>query len=186
MKPWYKSKTILGTLLSALGTVAAVFGVQITPDMQAELATAIPLAITGAGTVLAIFGRLRAQVSVGLGKGNDGGVLAILVAGVLSVVLLAACAAPVADTPAQRVYAAQSDYAAAQLVALAYIENPSAKPAVVTAIRTADALAHAALAKAQAAARDGDDPAAPALIAAADQAVRRLVILTPAPHMVTP
>lgn len=98
---------------------------------------------------------------------------------VLLALALGACAAQEAETPAQTVYALQSDYAAAQVAALGYLESAAPTPTVVAAIRDADAAAMDALTAAQTAVRAGDNPALPALIATARHAVRQLARLVP-------
>lgn len=76
----------------------------------------------------------------------------------LAFLALAACASLQAQTPAQRVYAAQSDYNALLVVAVAYESQPRCLAEVklncsdvkaVTEIRKADNAAHAALRAAQ-------------------------------------
>lgn len=56
-KPWYKSKTIWGSIVAVLALVAGIFGYQIGPDAQAEIVTGLVGVVGGA---FAIYGRIKA------------------------------------------------------------------------------------------------------------------------------
>jgi hypothetical protein len=59
-KPWFLSKTIWGSLISASAALATVFGLSIDGQTQAELAE-IVVQLTGAvGALMAIYGRFAA------------------------------------------------------------------------------------------------------------------------------
>ncbi|MGD8564472.1 MAG: hypothetical protein PVG03_18165 [Desulfarculaceae bacterium] len=63
-KPWYQSKTIIGTLVSAAAIVAAAVGFRI-PEAEVQSITEVILALGGAvGTGLAIWGRLTADKKI--------------------------------------------------------------------------------------------------------------------------
>lgn len=184
-KHWYQSKTIIGALITALASVVQMFGYAIPAALQVEIVNAVILLATAGGAVLAIVGRIRAETKIGPAKGGSGPTGAALAIG-LAVFLspmVTACASFAAQTPAQTVYAIQSDYAAAQAAAVTYIQSDQTNPRVVKAIQTADATAWDALQAAQIAVREGSDPAAPALIETARHAVQMLaeLVLDPIP-----
>jgi hypothetical protein len=61
LKPWFFSKTIWGSLVSASAALATVFGLSIDGQTQVEL-TEIAVQIAGAaGALLAVYGRLSAK-----------------------------------------------------------------------------------------------------------------------------
>lgn len=177
-KPWYLSRTVLGILISVAAKALATWGYEIDPALQADLVTLILHLVGFGGDALALFGRVRATRRVTLGGGGDvaKGLMLALLLGALVAGGPVACAARVeTTTSAQAVYALKADFLAAQYAALRYIESPVAAPAAVTAIRAAEGMAYAALVEAEAAAREGADPCLPALLAAADAAVARLL-----------
>lgn len=79
------------------------------------------------------------------------------------------------STPAQTVYAIQSDYNAALSAAVEYVESGRASPEARKAIVRLDDVAYSAIAAAREAVRSGDPPTIPAAIAAARAAVAELV-----------
>lgn len=176
-KPWYLSRTVLGVLISVAAKALATWGYEIDPALQADLVTLILHLVGFGGDALALFGRLRATRRVTLGGGDVAkGLLLALLLGALVAGGPVACAARVeTQSPAQAVYALKADFLAAQYAALRYVESPVAAPAAVTAIQAAEGVAYAALVEAEAAAREGADPRLPALLAAADAAVARLL-----------
>ncbi|WP_142847088.1 hypothetical protein [Telmatospirillum sp. J64-1] len=180
-KPWYLSRTILGSLLSSVSAFLAIFGVQISPELQGQVVELVLAISTAGGLLLTIIGRIKARSGINFGRSSgtgSGTALALLLATPLALtLLLGACATPAAQSPAQRVYALQADYTAAQAMAVGYVESSAAKPAVVAVIQEADAAAYVALGRAQSAVRAGDDPLIPSLIATAEHAVKRLVAL---------
>lgn len=186
-KPWYLSKTILGTIVAFAASVLQYFGLPLPAELQGEIVETLLLALSAGGAVLAVIGRIRASAGLSLGvpKPPGPGALALVLA-LLILPILSACATPLASTPAQTVYALQADYASAQMAAVTYLEDPAADREAAAAIRAADDAAMQALTAAQAAVRSGADPAAPALIAAARAAVRRLVVAVPAPRAPPP
>jgi len=56
-KPWYKSKTIWGSIVAVLALVAGAFGYSVGPDAQAEIVTSLVGVVGGA---FAIYGRIKA------------------------------------------------------------------------------------------------------------------------------
>ena len=56
-KPWYKSKTIWGSIVAVLALAAGAFGYEVGPEAQEEIVTAVIGVVGGA---LAIYGRIKA------------------------------------------------------------------------------------------------------------------------------
>lgn len=56
-KPWYKSKTIWGSIVAVLALIAGAFGYNVGPEAQAEIVTGL---IGVVGGVFAIYGRIKA------------------------------------------------------------------------------------------------------------------------------
>lgn len=56
-KPWYKSKTIWGSIVAVLALIAGAFGYSVGPEAQEEIVTAL-IGIVGGG--FAIYGRIKA------------------------------------------------------------------------------------------------------------------------------
>jgi len=56
-KPWYKSKTIWGSIVAVLALAAGAFGYEVGPDAQAEIVTSLIGVVGGA---FAIYGRIKA------------------------------------------------------------------------------------------------------------------------------
>ena len=56
-KPWYKSKTIWGSIVAILALIAGAFGYSVGPEAQAEIVTGIVGLI---GAAFAIYGRIKA------------------------------------------------------------------------------------------------------------------------------
>lgn len=56
-KPWYKSKTIIGSIVAILALVAGAFGYEFGPEAQEGIVTGAVGVIGGA---LAIYGRVKA------------------------------------------------------------------------------------------------------------------------------
>lgn len=60
-KPWYSSRTILGSLIAVAAALAGVVGISIDQDTQSMMVDAILQIVTVGGSILAIFGRLSAD-----------------------------------------------------------------------------------------------------------------------------
>jgi hypothetical protein len=161
-----RSKTIIGGLVTALPLVMRLAGVDMPPDSEiqafgASLQTLIDAIALVVGQALVWWGRLTAKTQLTV---RPGGGTAVLVALLAVGLLAAACASRIAETPAQRVFAAQADFNGALAVAVAYESQPRclegqsrvsacSDPAVVTVIRLAYLDAAAALGAAQTAVR---------------------------------
>lgn len=63
-KPWYKSKTIWGSIVAFGATVAGVFGLEIGADEQKQIVEALAALGGVAGLVLTIVGRVKAKGAV--------------------------------------------------------------------------------------------------------------------------
>jgi uncharacterized membrane protein len=64
MKAWYQSKTVWGALIAVGSSLLQIKGIELSADMQADLAN-IALTLAGvAGGLLAISGRLRAATGI--------------------------------------------------------------------------------------------------------------------------
>lgn len=64
MKAWYQSKTVWGALIAVGSSLLQIKGIELSADMQADLAN-IALTLAGvAGGLLAIYGRLRAATGI--------------------------------------------------------------------------------------------------------------------------
>lgn len=64
MKAWYQSKTVWGALIAVGASLFQATGMEVTPDVQADLAD---LAVTFAGVVggiVSIYGRLSADTVI--------------------------------------------------------------------------------------------------------------------------
>ncbi|MCK8781764.1 hypothetical protein M0654_17420 [Rhizobium sp. NTR19] len=63
-KHWYRSKTVWGALIAVAASLLQVAGLQLGPDVQADL---VELIVTSAGVVgglLAIYGRIVADSGI--------------------------------------------------------------------------------------------------------------------------
>lgn len=181
------SRTILGVVLSLVFKLMALYGAEVSPELQGEITQLAFLAASFAGDAVAVWGRFRAERPLRLlstGGGDPGGGIARLfllafLFGALAVTGPVACASKVeTETPQQQVYAIKSDLVAVQTVAATMVESPQTPAVIVTAIRTANAVAVAAVDAAEAAVRGGDPATVPALIAAAVEAVDQFHQLT--------
>ncbi|TCV71491.1 hypothetical protein [Neorhizobium sp. S3-V5DH] len=64
MKAWYQSKTVWGALIAVGSSLLQIKGIELSADMQADLAN-IAVTLAGvAGGLLAISGRLRAATGI--------------------------------------------------------------------------------------------------------------------------
>ncbi|MBC06341.1 hypothetical protein [Thalassospira sp.] len=177
-KNWWQSKTIIGAVVSLVSTLLASFGVAIAPEMQTEIVTVL-ISFGGViGTCLSIYGRISAKHTIG--KINKSAVrsiaIALLVFGGLGLAGPIACASYTAyeaeeATPAQTVFALQSDYNAALATATEFVRSPNTDPDVADTIRRLEIAAHDALMTAQKAVRSGDSPTIPVAISAARSAM---------------
>lgn len=169
VKPWYQSKTILSLAALAILQVFRRLGMDIMPADAQELA---PLLIDGVSALflaLAAHGRVTAKSSiasssVATSPGAPTIVPALLLVFGLALAGPVACASLEAETPAQRVYAVQADLLTPINMAGAYVARDDADPVIKERIQKLVKTASEAVHAAQDAARDGDDPAIPALL----------------------
>lgn len=64
-KTWYRSKTVWGALIAVAASLLQVAGVDLTPQVQSDLAD-LAIAFAGAiGGALSIYGRISAQALIG-------------------------------------------------------------------------------------------------------------------------
>lgn len=64
-KTWYRSKTVWGALIAVAASLLQVAGVDLTPEVQSDLAD-LAIAFAGAiGGALSIYGRISAQALIG-------------------------------------------------------------------------------------------------------------------------
>ncbi|WP_316978034.1 hypothetical protein [Shumkonia mesophila] len=161
-----RSKTIIGGLLTTVPLIMRIAGVEAPPEAEIEalgasLQTLIDVGAEAVGLALVIWGRITAKTAL---TAKPGGGTAAMVALLAVGLLLGACASMQAETPAQRVFAAQADFNAPLAVAVAYESQPRclegqsqlagcSDPAVVDILRSAYRDAAAALAAAQTAVR---------------------------------
>lgn len=65
IKTWYQSKTVWGALIAVAASILQVAGLELGPASQAELAD-IAVAIAGAvGALVALYGRIVANATIG-------------------------------------------------------------------------------------------------------------------------
>ncbi len=64
-KPWYKSKTIWGSIVAVIALIAGMFGYQVDAASQQEIVTAM---VGVAGGIFAIWGRFKAVSKVTVGS----------------------------------------------------------------------------------------------------------------------
>lgn len=177
-KSWWQSKTIIGAVVSMVSTLLASFGVAIAPEMQTEIVTTF-VAFGGViGSGLSIYGRIKASHTITKAAGTDlrSIALALLLFGGLAFAGPVACASYAAyeaedATPAQTVFALQSDYNAALATAAEFVRSPDTDPDVADTIRRLEVAAHSSLMAAQEAVRAGNSPTIPVAIAAARSAM---------------
>jgi len=150
-KDWWKSKTIWANAIALISTLFGLLGyAEIPPDQQAAV-------VAGVMTIVNI--ALRFVTSEPIKKpGGAPPALPALILGLIfaSSVALGGCASRVAETPAQKIYALQADYAAMLEAALAYeslprcvednsVPSPCSDSAIVEGIRKADIVAYEAI-----------------------------------------
>ncbi|WP_339860420.1 hypothetical protein [Thalassospira alkalitolerans] len=178
IKQWWQSKTIIGALVSLVSTLCASLGVTIAPEMQTEIVTAL-LAFGGVvGTVLSIYGRVKAShVIAKVNKNTIRSVaIALLVFGGIGLGGPVACASYTAlqaedATSEQTVFALQSDYNTALVAATEFVRSPQTEPATADIVKRLEIAAYDALMEAQAAVRANNSPAIPIAISAARSAL---------------
>jgi hypothetical protein len=123
-KKWYRSRAIWGSIIAAGALVAQAFGVSVAAADQAALVDVALQLATAFGVVLAAFGRIRANSRIS-------SVFAPAVALPVAAVVLSACAARDAETPAQKLFAVQSEFNAVLQPVKSYVTQPECGPAVV-------------------------------------------------------
>ncbi|SDH74986.1 hypothetical protein [Roseospirillum parvum] len=99
-KAWYRSRTVWGALVTLLALLLGQIGLELTPELRSELTTALVTLGGALGTVLTLYGRIKATRRLGRADRppRAGGRLAVLI--LLSGLMaggLAACAAPSAN-----------------------------------------------------------------------------------------
>ncbi|MBO6771744.1 MULTISPECIES: hypothetical protein [unclassified Thalassospira] len=177
-KQWWQSKTIIGALVSLISTLCASLGVTIAPEMQTEIVTALVAFGGVVGTGLSIYGRIKASHTIGKVDKNAirSIAIALLIFGGIGLGGPVACASYTAyqtedATPAQTVFALQSDYNTALVAATEFVRSPQTDPATADIVKRLEIAAHDALKEAQGAVRAGDSPAIPVAISAARSAL---------------
>lgn len=88
MKPWYASKTIWGAVVVLLSVMASHFGLTLTDSDSDSLVNALSAVGETVGSILVIWGRVRATKQIGKPNPNMLGVLACL-----PLLFLAGCSA---------------------------------------------------------------------------------------------
>jgi len=171
----FTSRTFIGLFVTLLFTVLDRFDVRL-PIEQGELVNVL---VQISGLVLAGYGRIAASKGIALKSSAAKIALAFLLVGGGSLAGPVGCASKTAwtaesGTPAQKVFALQSDYNAALMVAATLIDSNQLDDGTVATIRHLDNVAYAALREAQAKVRVKDDPTWPAALAAAREAVEAL------------
>lgn len=178
IKPWYRSQTILCILAALVVQLARRLGIEIIPADAQDIA----LVLLDLGSAMfagfAIHGRVVATGPISKGRGGKAP-LGPLAAIALMILLAAAgpiaCASVEARTPAQRVYAIESDLLLPLATAKAYVERADADPDTKATIKRLVAGIDNAVNSAQTAVRAGDSPTIPAAIAAATTAAGELL-----------
>ncbi|MFB9951334.1 hypothetical protein ACFFP0_21005 [Rhizobium puerariae] len=64
MKEWYQSKTVWGALVAVGASLLQIAGIELGPDMQADLADIAVTLAGAAGGLLAIYGRISADAGI--------------------------------------------------------------------------------------------------------------------------
>jgi len=65
MKAWYRSKTIWGALIAVGASLLRVAGIELGTEVQADLADIAVTLAGAAGGLLAIYGRISAEMGIG-------------------------------------------------------------------------------------------------------------------------
>lgn len=63
-KPWYRSKTIIGALVAGASAVASMTGIDLDAEAQKTVVSTILEGSTIGGSILALFGRLKADTEI--------------------------------------------------------------------------------------------------------------------------
>lgn len=63
-KKWYESRTVWGSAVVLLATAAGAFGFVVDEAIQGQLVDHIMAAITAAGGIVAIWGRIKASKKI--------------------------------------------------------------------------------------------------------------------------
>ena len=64
-KKWYQSKTILGSIAAVASVVLGYFGFTFGAEDQAQAVEAVLAIIGGAGGLVAVYGRVKAEQKIG-------------------------------------------------------------------------------------------------------------------------
>lgn len=65
IKPWWKSKGVVGSLIAVSGPVLGLFGIEVTPQDLHQVVSTSSQIITAGGALLALIGRLTATARIG-------------------------------------------------------------------------------------------------------------------------
>lgn len=163
------SKTFWANILALVAAVSGSIGLDLGLDAETQASIAL-----GAVAVVNIVLRAVTKEPVKVKIPTDHAVVLLALMG--ASLALSACAYRVAETPAQQIYAVEVEYQNAQRTILAYATSSAADAVVVGHLKRLDRLAHDAVTAARAAARSGDGAALPAALAAAQGAVREIII----------
>ncbi len=63
-KPWWTSKTIIGSIVAVLATVGGFFNVSLGPEVQSQIVEVLATLGAVAGSIIAIIGRFTASAGL--------------------------------------------------------------------------------------------------------------------------
>lgn len=66
-KDWFRSKTVWGALIAVAASLLQVAGLELTPDVQNDLADLAIASVGVIGGALSIYGRVSARAVIGRG-----------------------------------------------------------------------------------------------------------------------
>lgn len=64
-KPWWKSKAVWGGIIALVAGIAGAFGFSVGAEDQQIIVDAVLAIVAGAGGLLAVYGRIKADKRVG-------------------------------------------------------------------------------------------------------------------------
>ncbi len=64
-KSWWQSKTVWGGIIAFVAGIAGAFGIDIPGTEQAAISEAVYAVAVGVGSLLAVYGRLKANRKIG-------------------------------------------------------------------------------------------------------------------------
>lgn len=122
--PWYKSKVIMGVIVSILSKVLFVTGVigEMAPADQAQMVDLLVLVIGGIGDIVAVGARVvqKEAPKITAGKPKNTGMMSLVMAAALVPLLLTGCATTGSGSPSEISDRTRADEQAALLVTLTY------------------------------------------------------------------